>query len=460
MMHNLLIASSAVLYDCACIGAEYYWWLCWIWQIPLWYTAWRYPVSARSGYWWGVLVLSGHLFGVMSGMWQLADGPMLYRIIPPVTLIAMQSLWSSLWFFTTEYGIRLFKARAYSVRYVLWWFFTTWLYIIWMDRYCLWMFGVLEGYCLFMPILALVEHPYFLRPLLHIGMDGLLALQLSVGAAVVWCTLERSWRSYGVFCLVLVPWVVMYAIPLREDRKPPSWLPYIGVIRSQFGFHEGAAETLCHFQQHCLDLCVQYPSVCCIITPESTLYRTDIYNTWNALIQERRYTLLCSDEFRYIVGGFREECGLCYNTVWYGYRGDVIAFFDKQHALPLTERMPFLLNIPIIRHLYFANCAEISCGNKKRVVWGLLPSLFIVPYICSELFFARNPDDPYKDTPILALCNTIWAPRLNALMLRGARFKAILWQRDIIYISHGVSAVLMKEGKIWPLYTESSWCRA
>jgi len=114
----------------------------------------------------------------------------------------------------------------------------------------------------------------------------------------------------------------------------------------------------------------------------------------------------------------------------------------------LSERLPDWLDVDWIRTRYFKNTPPVHAATNTRPLLKLSDRIAFVPYICSELFFNEYPDDHYPTHPILAVCNDHWAPlnHTKYQLYLAARFKAIEWQRPIIYISYQYATCFMKNG--------------
>ena len=153
-----------------------------------------------------------------------------------------------------------------------------------------------------------------------------------------------------------------------------------------------------------------------------------------------------------VVGAFRWKKGKYYNSLHWIRNGIIQACFDKRHAMILIERMPSWFDFWFIRDLYFKTAPEISPARDKRPQLPIMKETALVPYICSELFFNEYSDDVYPDTPILAICNDIWfhpfyhLSYVQTLMYLVAKFKAIQWQRNVIYVAFSRAIFLDKYG--------------
>ena len=116
----------------------------------------------------------------------------------------------------------------------------------------------------------------------------------------------------------------------------------------------------------------------------------------------------------------------------------------------LTEKLPSWCNISLLYDLYFKHFNEIMPSLNERPLLKIDDHVAFVPYICSELFFANKPTDLYPTVPIYALCNDRWTVGyVQKLMLRVAQYKAIEWQRPIIYVSFYYRSFINQFGQVF-----------
>jgi apolipoprotein N-acyltransferase len=190
----------------------------------------------------------------------------------------------------------------------------------------------------------------------------------------------------------------------------------------------------------------KYPSAELIVMPESSYYcrhlskNPDLANLWSQKHMGKKVHL--------VIGAFRWENGKHYNSLHWIYDGKVQAYFDKRHTMVLVEQMPAWFDIGPLRSLYFRTFPEITPSHQPRPLLTIFDDTPFVPYICSELFFNEKPDDSYTGVPILAISNDSWfayprsVPYMQELMYLAARFKAIEWQRDIVYVAFSRSGYI------------------
>lgn len=148
-------------------------------------------------------------------------------------------------------------------------------------------------------------------------------------------------------------------------------------------------------------------------------------------------------------------CGTCvdedshyYNSLYWIHNGLLQARFDKKHIMLMTERLVDWMNVDFLRNIYFKDGISITASCNERKLLQISQSVAFVPYICSELFFYEHSDDSYLDKPIIAIVNDtlLIDSSMHSLLVLLARFKAIQWQRDIVYVSYRTSVCIDKQG--------------
>ena len=188
------------------------------------------------------------------------------------------------------------------------------------------------------------------------------------------------------------------------------------------------------------------------IFPESSFDRVnlasakEIATQWDSLHVGKPVHLL--------IGAYGWEGVKYHNTVYWVYDGQIKGAFNKRHSMVLAEGISHLWDCFLVRSLYFSNVPPVSPSTNERPQF-LIDDHAVVPYICSELFFNDKPDDTYPNATIIAVCNDVWAQLsfVRRLMYLTARFKAIEWQRDIIYAAYFYGVYCDKNGGVMPLRT-------
>lgn len=384
-------------------------------------------ISFLTLYSWSLGILTVHSWGIVWGIFNLSCGPLVIRIAPLAIALSIQALYPAAIFWLTQWGIAHLPNLPILPR-LLAWILSVWLVFWVLIHISLWYTGTCEGYPLINPLLPLAAHPALLTSLLPtLGTNCTLLLMLGFAVPLAYARITHTLRALWFSALLALPWTISWLLH-HPTPQAPAWVQLATVSRE---------------------------------SPKTLLAKID-------LLREKKYLFFpesaCADclaalcdlaaqlpTCTIIAGGFRDEHGAHRNTAWL-LRGTIESFCDKRHAMALTERVPALVDCKAIRAAYFHNITEVIPAQTPRPGWQLSPELTVVPYICSELFFFEEPDDSYQD-PIIALCYDSWspAPYVHDLLLLTARYKAIAWRRDIIYVGYVFQALCSKNGGLFPL---------
>jgi len=448
-MHRIVyLIGSSLLYAAAYQAPSQLWWCAAIWPLILWLYVRTGTIRWYHGYLWAYVTLALQLSGILYGIFYLMSG----------------STWTCMVFFTLVIAIMaipgalLFAFAAYLDVYTTnnpirpFWWLTLWLYLTWME-YASLLFWNNYG-CILLSPLIFLSIPYrYIWPIAYLGKPLFLAWWITACMVTAGMFVQRSFIKYFII-IMMIHGTLWYFAPLPST--PPSYLRHIGIIRSSFLLDEGNLSALHHCARHIEHLCNQHHDIQVIILPESSLYPPAIIDNWNSLAS---HTWTSHVSKPVIFGGYTLCHDSYYNTAAFSYQAQILATFDKQHATPFIERIPSWFQYPCIEKIFYKLYGSLLPGTQPRKVWQLLPSLYVVPYICSELFFGTNPRDEYHRVPILVLCNTKWAPTsAQELMLWGARLRAIEWQRDILFVAQHFSSWCSARGTIVPLISEKNTC--
>lgn len=440
--HWVLLISSAILYALPFIFSTHLWWLTFLFPVPLFYVVLHAQLSFKHGYIWGIFAFVLHLIGALHTIIRMADGPYIYRFIPPIFIVLYGALSSGTFFFISSKTIKWFNIKQQIYQTLVW---TTGLFVFihYIDRYCLWIFDRCEGYFFMHPLLPIASKPQMLRLLPIIGKSALTGLLFFVPVTITLLIIKKTRLRLIIVILAIIPWITALLIPVQHIEKP-QWLDYIATLPILFPSSTNLTDMMNLAGTQFKKILIQQPQTKLIIMPESSFY-------CNVLSSNPK---LCSlwdknhlgHSVNIVVGAFRKENGKFFNTLHWIANGKINAYFDKRHPMLLTERIPSWFNFSTIRNLYFKKCPETAISYNLRPKLPILKKVSFVPYICSELFFNEYPDDNYSDSPIITISNDIWfdtpyyPPYIQHLMCLIAQFKAIQWQRDILYISFSRSA--------------------
>jgi hypothetical protein len=432
---NLLLILSAAVYALPFIFSSYLWWLVFIFPLPLFYLASTNSLSFVQGYCWGLMIFSLHLHAGIIIIAHLAGNYWWVGVMMGFCMICYQALACGVLFWIACVVMKLFSITSVFIR-VLWWSGALSCLFFWIDRYCMWIFGISEGYPLMFPLVPLMHYPSLLGGLQFVGKSVLLLFFFWMPASVVCAVSYKNYLSF-LFCFMsLIPWIaggLYYRVSYMsqsEWHKEIKTLPYM--IRST---HNDAVVAMKMVARHIKKLLAIYSEATIIIMPESALpmmHNDDIVSALSVLDEQS-----LGKKIHIFFGMCRHHEGNYYNSLCWVHNGVLQAYFDKKHAMLMTERLADWMDNHWLQAIYFKDAISITRSDNDRPLLSLSESINFVPYICSELFFTEYPDDCHR-IPIMALINDtlLIGSYLEELLVLLARFKAIQWQRDIFYSSY------------------------
>ncbi len=443
MRYWLLQLTSALLYALAFIFPSSLWPFAFIFPMPLFYAALHNNLGFKHGFVWGLVSLGLQLSGVLYTLVLMSSNSWHSTLLALLILFYLACATGLLFWATTQIKKIIVIKRPIGILAI--WSLSLWLYFFWLDRCCLFIFGRMEGYCLLHPLLPLVTQPQLLRLLPIIGKQLLTLLLLLVPASIVLLLTNKNLQSACIVSIVFAPWPasVFYTY---ETFQRPVWLNNIAYLPACFPDCASLASAFCY---ECKVLLKQQPNVKLIVMPESSCYASDIHT--NKQLRHAWHAQNLGSAIHIILGAFRSCDDKHFNTLFWFYNGSLQTYFDKRHAVPLTERIPAVLNFKFMHDLYFCKDPPIAASNNPRPQLNISNDISFVPYICSELFCYEYPDDSYIHTPVLAICNDSWFMHdyVKKLMFLAAQFKAIQWQRNIVYISYAYAVLCDQHGNVY-----------
>jgi hypothetical protein len=443
----VLLIISAFFYALPFFFPQYLWWLIFVFPVPLLYVTCTQTISFLQGYMWGVIVFILHLHAGIFIVADLARDMRWVGYLMGFAMIAYQALVPAFLFWLVTKITHIFLIKRSFVRLALYTLALA-LFIWWTDQYCLWIFGIKEGYPFMHPLLPLAQQPKMLLLLPILGKQLLILLFLLVPASFVILLWYKNSRALLFFVCAVMPWIMCFVYKGRHT-KLPGWHHSIKSLPCMIHATGNNPEIIMKIvARHLKTIIEQYPEVTTIIMPESALNITDC-------VDKPKLLHLCSKEYvgkplHFIFGACRKQDDCYYNALHWVYNGQLRACFDKKHAMLMTERLSDWMNGDLMRGIYFKEepCITRSCNN--RTLLQLTDGVAFVPYICSELFFNEYPDDCYSAMPIIAIINDILLVNsfMQKLLLLLARFKAMQWQRDIVYVAYGDCVFIDKQGEM------------
>lgn len=443
----LYIFSSIILQALPFWLPNTFWWLIFLFPLPLLYCATYYPLRARHGFVWGYFLFGTQLYGIMYGLLNMSKGSFWLRISPCILVPLYGACMGALLFGTTHYllnKLNLHKKWHRLVAYSLMFF----SFILIIDYISLLPFGRCEGYLLMHPLIPLMQFPPLVRLLSWCGKLGLTLLLV-----ITWISFAASMVYKNKFTLLfcastLLWWSAQSVIPLRTESVP-TWVNTITPLPAIFVANHNATELAEIIAQECRTIIAKKPATRTIVMPESSLYCSSFALPAITELFDAEHI---GKPINFIAGGFKWEGTQYHNTLYWIYNGVLQNCYYKRHAMALTERIPAIMPNTYMRNLFFTDMPPIALADNPHPVITLAEEVKLVPYICSELFFNETADDAYITYPILALCNDRhYPPYIAKLMQLGACFKAVQWQRPIVYIAFVYQTYCDKYGFSYPL---------
>jgi len=392
--------------------------------------------------------LSGGIYVIVC----MAHEAWLIGVVIGVAMVLYQALCPAFLFWCSAQTVHLFSISSLIMRLLIW-TITLWVFIVWTDWYSMWIFGAQEGYPLMHPLIPLAQQPFLLCCLPYVGKQILTGLFLLVPVSCIVLLWYRNYKALLLWCSAIAPWFLCVWVGEVEMCHRDDWqskiksLPYMTCSTV-----ENPVVVIKIVGNQLKKIITQYPQTEVIIMPESAFNVTDfaelpeLIQLWNSDCLGKSIHL--------IFGASRWHNERYYNSLHWVYDGVLQGCCDKKHAMLISERLFWWGDGDLLRRIYFNRSLPIALSSHERVKLSLSENVEFVPYICSELFFNELPDDTCTNTPIVVIVNdtlfvsSFFAAYIQKLLILLTRFKAVAWQREIVYVSYAQSLFIDKQGKI------------
>lgn len=440
-----LLVFSASLYAIPFLWSKQLWWLIFIFPIPLLYIVCTENLSFIHGYVWGLIVFSLHLSGGIFIIARLAGDSWPVGLLLGIGMLLYQALYPALLF----YGATKIAKGGRPFIHLFVWTTTLAIFLFWVDQYCLWILGVAEGYPLMHPLVLFAQHSCLLLLLPMLGKQLLTLLFLLIPASVVAVLWYKNYKALLFFMSAIIPWAGCLYVGIPQAARP-GWCHSIKSLPCMM--HSTVAHPLVTIKvigRKLKEIVADNAKISIVIMPESAFNSTNFEN-----VPELLQLWSCDHigkPLHIVFGACRVQDGHYYNTLHWVYDGVLQACFDKKHAMPITERLPSVMDNDYIRNIYFKDGVWITQSSNDRIGLLLGESIIFVPYICSELFFNHVSDDCYEGMPIIVIVNDTLLSNsyVQDLLVFLASFRAVEWQREIVYVSYGQSLLIDRRGLIF-----------
>lgn len=480
---SLLI--SAVLYALPFLFNQAYF-LSFSFLFIIFFISQKYNLSFFNGFIWGSVTFALQLSGIFYSLFRMADYNAYIIILIALPILAYCGLVSGLWFSISTYLSGFIKSKFVRPKLIslLIWVITSELFFEFVYRAMLFPFGVCEGYILAHPLLPMTNLPILLKPLPTIGitaLTGLFCIFTGILAYIAdyfqnYLNQNNSFKGLLDFktfkgkknifkiLIIIIFLILLFKIFLsgkaknkntRHNSQTSELLKSIIYIPESFYSQNSQKQAIELLSNKLKKAIKDFPEAKLILLPESSLYLCDLTKKEFANDLEKLKTKDNSKSSPDIIlGALRTEDNKAYNTIYWLKDGKIKSWFDKRHALVLTERLPQWASSPEIKKLYYTIRPFITPGQNPRPIFNLSNKLSVIPFICSEIFFINKPDFNYPNNfPIVSFSNDTWifAPYIENLMRMTNKFRAIEWNRDIIYISYSQGLLFLPDESVLDL---------
>lgn len=443
-----LLVTSAFLYALPALYNTYFWWVSFIFLLPFFYVVVSNKyLSYTQAYVWSFCANAFHLSGIFIGIIHMAEGPLVRALFVAFFIVCYAALFGLSIAFIGQCSLKYVFAR---LRYPVVWSYVVGLgvYFLLMDHVCMAPFDVVEGYFLLHPVLPLVACPPLVRFLPWFHGEGLCMLLLGTQASLFGFLYDQSlyWKKLLFGCVSF--WLLCLVLPMQKYEKP-VWFEDVVAVPYVFRTTPSVESMINLATTFFKDVAAMHSNATIFLMPEASFYYDHLADTMLPYALTKKYTI---KPVHLLTGAFSWDENQYRNTLYWLHDGKVQHKFHKKHAMVLTERTPSWFRYQLIHDLYFKNMHEIIPSNNARPVLKITDQFSVVPYICSELFFAKRPRDCFKTCMIYALCNDRWTvDYVKLLMLRVAQYKAIEWNRGVVYVSFAYQYYIDLAGTILQL---------
>lgn len=276
---------------------------------------------------------------------------------------------------------------------------STTIFFIFLYKYCLCIFGTVDGYPLINPLILLVDFPSIFSLVYWFGDVGYLFLLFSVQWLIFWLCRDRIW-------LIILFFITLFLLQtiskkpcnvVRADKACAVVLPWwYGNKDPMFVGYRISHDIACVAQK--------YPDLTHIILPESSF-------CWNVYDYVSFHKIWCDgiEDTMILIGAHGQSGDNTHNGIFFLHKGKIVRQYFKQHSMPLLEKSLWFES-------YFGSMVKHDNHRLKTMHYQLKnqhdkDDLVIINndtyqlFICSEFFFeSKTVSAPL----ILLLWNDSW----------------------------------------------------
>jgi len=435
-VRHFSIFFSAAVCALSFLLPSYFSWGIFVFLVPVFYYAINNKLTLKDGFSWGIIFNSLFYSGLFFLLQEYAS--ISHAWIGLILFILYCSIFSAVWFF----AISFFQMNlTFACINLL--FFTV-LFWYWADQMTFFIFGRFEGNPLLNVFIPFMNNSMILLSLRYLP-ERILFLFLCIFQLTI--ALSIYLKNYKQSFFLLSALMSLSPFFLNSRRKK---MPYIDLRKIVTLIPSGRTvwERALDIDKKIGDIVKHFPQAQIICCPESSFIYPlnrypEIISLWTGEIDRNHIVL--------ILGGHRTQETLLYNSIFCLSRGRIIHYYDKKHLMILSEKIEKKGILPsLLSSFFLKNSKPFSEGKIWKEKW-LLSTCEIEPFICSELFFSFSRP-PLSNSIILCLVNDSWfCSYIQYLLFLCARYKALIWQKDIIYCGYAFQAYIQMDGSFYYL---------
>lgn len=412
MLTNIAITTSALLLNASLIWPQTFYWVMFLYLVPLFYVALYKKTTFKQGLLWGIVAYGIHFYYLFFLVHQRAQGSL--RYIAVVFLIIYFGLYSGVWF----YFMRQFSRYKYFAVPVF-----TFIYLYFIFNYSLFIFGNCYGYVFTCNLLPLVNtHLISLLPVF--GLWVLTAFIICFSLSLAYFFHTKSIKALLFSFVFLIPF---FFGPFKTV-KTPGLFDKIGYVIPCCAINKTAFDIAQEIKYKIIDLVKNSPQIKIVVTPESTFpfelnNCSEVINWWFCDLQNKDIHILLS--------AHRRDDKKLYNTIYHLHKGKVVNSYDKKQLVPFCEYVPDFWEKAKGLISFGGECFTSS----QKEGYFDIDSVLIKPYICSDIFLGELD---ISSIPIFLFMNESWftSPYIKELLYLYIKLKSIESNKDILVIAH------------------------
>jgi len=443
--------SSALLGACAFLQPAYCGWFVFIYLIPLFYSIATSSVATNcvhyrfiDGFLWGCIFFGLHMHGLLRVILDHAQGKEA-GVLSWILLIIYCSFYSGIWFWLAE---KLSSFFVKPISRILCWLLITFCFFYFVEHGILWIFGRFEGYPFAVPLLPLAAHPSWLFCLPFFGSSCLTIVLFLIPVFFSLYLVHKSIFYQVSLFFTLLPFLIGWFWH-EEKMKVPNWLHKVGVVVPTLVSSNNPFECAQEITYCLMNYCERNHNVRILIMPESS-YPFALNEHPEAVGMWAQNVLF--DDKILLLGSHRRSGKKLFNTFYCIKKRRIIFSYDKKHTIPFIEYLPQPWNnSKFLQSLFLNKKEQFNVSQKPRTPFSPIKKVTMLPYICSELFFAKNKEN--NQEPIVCIVNDSWfsACSMRTLLYLVACYKALAWQQDILYVAQSKICLINKKSLSYDL---------